>query len=162
MQKLGWFHDYITFWQLWQTLPITKLEQYFYDKGNNQVPIFTITKEGDTSQKRISAIAIFQSGIKPQWEDPVNKLGSEVRCNIPNNLAYKLYNQIWEEIVTDLVIKKIPHAEEIAGVRIFDRSRNSELSIRLDVWLKFADEQGERTKAIKAYLTENVFVKHNF
>lgn len=162
MQKLGWFHDYITFWQLWQNLPITKLEQYFFDKSSNQVPIFTVTKEGETSQKRISALAIFQSGIKPQWEDPVNKLGSELRCNIPNNLIYKLYNQIWEEIVTDLVLKKIPHAEEIAGVRIFDRSRFNELCIRLDVWLKFADEQGDKTKAIKTYLTDNVFERHGF
>ena len=92
----------------------------------------------------------------------MNKLGSELRCNIPNNLIYKLYNQIWEEIVTDLVLKKIPHAEEIAGVRIFDRSRTNELCIRLDVWLKFADEQGEKTKALKTYLTDNVFEKHGF
>jgi len=92
----------------------------------------------------------------------VNIKGSELRCNIPNNLIYKLYNQIWEEIVTDLVLKKIPHAEEIAGVRIFDRTRTNDLSIRLDIWLKFNDEQGDKTKALKTYLTDNVFEKHNF
>ena len=162
MQKLGWFHDYITFWQLWHTLPITALETYFYDKANNQVPIFTVTREGETSPKRITAIAMFQSGIKPQWEDPVNKVGSELRCNLPNNLTYKLYNKIWEETVTDLVTKKIPHADEVAGIRVFDRSRNNELTIRLDVWLKFADENGEKTKAIKAYLVANVFEEHGF
>ena len=59
MQKLGWFHDYVTFWQLWQGLPISKLEQYFFDKETNQVPIFIVTKEGETSQKRISTVAIF-------------------------------------------------------------------------------------------------------
>lgn len=159
---MGWFHDYIAFWQLWQTLPITKLEQYFYDKANNQVPVFTVTKEGETSQKRISALAIFQTGIKPQWEDPVNKHGSELRCNLPSSLTYKLYNQIWEEIVTDLVLKKLPHADEVAGVRIFDRSRNNELTIRLDIWLKFPEEHGDKTKAIKAYLTANVFEGHGF
>lgn len=162
MQKLGWFHDYITFWQLWQTLPITKLEQYFYDKANNQVPIFTVTKEGETSQKRITAIAIFQSGIKPMWEDPINRQGSEFRCILPSNLTFKLYNEIWDSIVTDLVLKKLPHADEVAGIRIFDRSRNNELIIRLDVWLKFPDEHDEKTKAIKAYLAANVFDKNGF
>lgn len=162
MQKLGWFHDYITFWQLWQTLPITKLEQYFYDKANNQVPIFTVTKEGETSQKRITAIAIFQSGIKPMWEDPINRQGSEFRCILPSNLTFKLYNEIWDSIVTDLVLKKLPHADEVAGIRIFDRSRNNELIIRLDVWLKFPEEHDEKTKAIKAYLAANVFDKNGF
>jgi hypothetical protein len=160
MQKIGWFHDYISFWQLWHTLPLKSLEQYFYDKASNQVPIFTVTKEGETSQKRISALAIFQSGIKPQWEDPVNKEGSELRCLLPS-LVYKMYNQIWEEIITDLVTKKIPHADEIAGIRIFDRSRN-DVTIRLDVWLKFAHEHGEKTKAIRAYLVEKVFESHGF
>ena len=49
MQKLGWFHDYITFWQLCQNLPITKLEKYFFDKSTNEVHLYTVTKEGETS-----------------------------------------------------------------------------------------------------------------
>lgn len=64
--------------------------------------------------------------------------------------------------MTDLVLKKLPHADEVAGVRIFDRSRNNELTIRLDIWLKFPEENGDKTKAIKAYLGENVFDKHGF
>ena len=36
---------------------------------------------------------------------------------------FKLFNQIWEEIVADLIIKKIPFADEISGVSIVDRSR---------------------------------------
>jgi hypothetical protein len=37
-----------------------------------------------------------------------------------------------------------------------------ELTIRLDIWLKFADENGEKAKAIKTYLVANVFENHNF
>ena len=59
MQKLAWFHDYLTFWQLWQTLPISKLENYFYNKEIDKVPIFAISKGEVTSKKRISTMAIF-------------------------------------------------------------------------------------------------------
>lgn len=162
MTKLGWFHDYITFWQLWQMLPITKLENYFYDKANNQMPLFSVTKEGETTMKRISSLSFFQSGIKPQWEDPVNTLGSELQCMLPNGLTYSRYNRIWEDIITDLVTKKIPHVEDVAGVRIFDKTRTGELVIRLDIWLKIADENGDKTKAIKAYLAQNLFEKNEF
>jgi hypothetical protein len=52
------------------------------------------------------------------WEDPVNAMGSEIRCVLSSNLTYELYNSIWEEVIVDLVTKKIPHSEEIAGIRI--------------------------------------------
>jgi Eukaryotic initiation factor 4E len=94
------------------------------------------------------------------WEDPVNASGSELRCVLSNNLTYELYNSIWEEVITDLVTRKIPHVEDIAGIRIFDRSRGSDLSIRLDIWLKISDEKGEKTQAIKGYLEPNVFKRH--
>jgi len=116
------------------------------------MPLFSVTKEGETTMKRISSLSFFQSGIKPQWEDPVNTLGSELQCMLPNGLTYSRYNRIWEDIITDLVTKKIPHVEDVAGVRIFDKTRTGELVIRLDIWLKIADENGDKTKAIKAYL----------
>lgn len=59
MQKLAWFHDYLTFWQLWQALPISNLENYFYNKETDKQPIFTISKGVVTSRKRISTMAIF-------------------------------------------------------------------------------------------------------
>ena len=59
MQKLAWFHDYLTFWQLWQKLPISKLENYFYNKESDTAPVFTVTKGGVTSKKRIGTMAIF-------------------------------------------------------------------------------------------------------
>lgn len=160
MQKLAWFNDIVTFWQLWNELPIKNLERYFYDKPNNMIPVYSVTRGENISTKRITALSIFQSGIKPMWEDPVNASGSELRCVLSNNLTYELYNSIWEEIVGDLVTKKIPHAEDIAGIRIFDRSRSGDLSIRLDIWLKIQDEQNEKIKAIKSYLEPNVFKRH--
>jgi hypothetical protein len=88
MQKVAWFHDILTFWQLWTNLPFSKLENFFFDKGSNQIPIYEVGAE----KKRIASLGIFQSQVKPMWEDPVNKDNSEIRCSLPNNMAYSLYN----------------------------------------------------------------------
>lgn len=85
------------------------------------------------------------------WEDSANKGNSEIRCSLPSNLSYETYNEIWEEVVSDLVTCKIPHSKDIAGIRIMDNSKG-DLQIRIDVWLKFPDEKDPRTAAITEYL----------
>ena len=39
--KLAWFHDIVTFWQLWQGLPFSSLERFFYNKDSITVPVYT-------------------------------------------------------------------------------------------------------------------------
>lgn len=53
--------------------------------------------------------------------------------------------------MTDLVTGKIPHTDDIAGVRICDKSRN-DLQIRIEFWLKFPKEEDARGAAIQEYL----------
>jgi hypothetical protein len=33
MQKVGWFKDIVTFWQIWSTLPVSQLEKFFFDQS---------------------------------------------------------------------------------------------------------------------------------
>jgi hypothetical protein len=33
MQKVGWFKDIVTFWQIWSTLPVSHLERFFFDQS---------------------------------------------------------------------------------------------------------------------------------
>jgi Eukaryotic initiation factor 4E len=106
MKKVGWFKDIITFWQIWSTIPISHLENYFYDQSEQMLPIFKI----DGNDKRISSIGIFQSGVKPEWEDVVNKGCVEIRAKIPGSLTMKNINTIWEDVVVDLVTNKMSHA----------------------------------------------------
>lgn len=161
MQKVAWFNDIATFWQLWRELPFSKLERFFYDKMNNQLPMYDIGKAGTPEKKRIASLGIFQSGVKPMWEDLVNKDNSEIRCSFPTNLSYETYNQIWEEVVSDLVTAKIPHTNDIAGVRICDKSRN-DVVIRIEVWLKFFEDKDPRAVAIMEYLKQEINVRHKF
>ena len=35
LQKVAWFNDIISFWQVWNNLPINDLKNYFYDISTN-------------------------------------------------------------------------------------------------------------------------------
>jgi hypothetical protein len=52
------------------------------------LPIFKISE----AEKRISSLGIFQSGVKPMWEDDVNKGCVEIRAKIPGNLVWSAIN----------------------------------------------------------------------
>jgi hypothetical protein len=57
MQKVGWFKDIVTFWQIWSTIPISHLEKFFFDPSTQSLPIY---KVGDKEiEKRISSLGIF-------------------------------------------------------------------------------------------------------
>jgi hypothetical protein len=59
-------------------MPFSKLEKYFYDREQNQVPAYMIGEE----KKRIATFSLFEAGIQPNWEDAVNSKGSEYRFNL--------------------------------------------------------------------------------
>jgi hypothetical protein len=77
--KLAWFHDIITFWQLWQGLPFSSLERYFYNKDSITVPVYTTGTADQPEKSRISAFSLFEKDIEPSWEDKINKHGSELQ-----------------------------------------------------------------------------------
>ena len=43
----------------------------------------------------------------------------------------------------DMVIKRFPHTEQLAGIRILDKSQPGRGAIRLEIWTKFSDEFSE-------------------
>ena len=62
----------------------------------------------------------------------------------------------------DVVAKRIPHTDQIAGVRILDKSRGgSELMLRLDVWTKFNSDQSSEGQEIKEFIAKEYIDKHN-
>jgi len=151
MQKVAWFGDIVTFWQLWNTLNFSKLENYFQDKERQTVPVYTIG--GD--KKRISTLSIFQKDIEPNWEDQKNYNGSEFRFYLQfpmhaENSGFTLLDKVWEGIVLDLVSENLGTKEEIAGIRIVDKSRDNMLNVSLQVWLLFRDDGSDEKKKVRA------------
>jgi len=157
MQKVGWFKDILHFWQIWSTIPIAHLEKYFYDPSSQQLPIYKVGDE----DKRISSLGIFQSGVKPMWEDPVNKDCVEIRAKIPAHLTQNTINAVWEHTVVDLITSKIPGSEDIAGIRICDKSRGGESQIRVEIWTKIRAETDFRLEGMKTHI-KKLFEDHGF
>lgn len=169
IQEVAWFDDIVSFWQLWQALPISNLQNYFFDRDQLKVPTYNITVDpvtGATDKKRIFCLSLFQEGIKPYWDHRGNAFGSEYRIQYPMrdagdkaDLTY--ISKIWEDFVLDLISHRIPHVDQIAGIRISDKSRNNEFIVRLEVWLKFPDgDKDPRGVDIKNYITSAYLEKH--
>jgi hypothetical protein len=99
------------------------------------------------------------------WEDKINATGSEFKFMIiplgaTSAQSIDQVNEIWEEIVVDLITGRIPHSDDIAGIRINDKSRG-ELLVRVEVWLKFPNwNQEQKGKDIQNYITKDVFERH--
>jgi len=54
----------------------------------------------------------------------------------------------------------MPHADQIAGIRISDKSRGGDFTIRLEVWLKFpSGDTDPRGKEIKNFITKEYLEK---
>lgn len=123
------------------------------------MPVYQIGSD----QKRISTLSVFQKDVEPRWEDPVNNSGSEFRFTLQpsgEKSTYPFLNQLWEDFVVDLISGRIPHAQEIVGIRMVDKSRNEPM-LRLEVWMSFNNADSDsRGDAIKNYIF-NEYLKKN-
>jgi hypothetical protein len=86
------------------------------------------------------------------WEDVVNKDCVEIRAKIPASLTMKNLNTVWEDIVVDLISNKIPSSDDIAGIRICDKSRGGEAQIRVEIWTKIRTEADPRLDGMKSHI----------
>ena len=90
--------------------------------------------------RTIEAFSVFKKGIRPEWEDPENRNGSDWSCRKTMN-ADSL-DQHWENMVLALVGEAIDEGNEICGCRVVDKSSkkdskgNSRPMYRLELWLR--------------------------
>ena len=50
----------------------------------------------------IEAIEVFKNGIKPLWEDPMNKKGCDVRFEVPYEF-HGIYNAMYADILFEII-----------------------------------------------------------
>ena len=101
------------------------------------------------SEKRIGTFSMFKKGIEPVWEDKVNAAGGEYQLRLSvENANLDLLNQFWETVIIDLATKRFPHSDQIAGVRIVDKSGAGRDAFRLEFWTKFNEEYSLISMAI--------------
>ncbi len=68
---------------------------------------------------------------------------------------------MWEDVVVDLITKKLPKSEEVAGIRICDKSRGGDAQIRIEVWTKIKSTTDEGLIEMKAHI-KALFTNHGF
>ena len=141
------FNNIIAFWQFWNKYPGNKAREIFFN-GEYLKYFF---KE----KYRITAMNIFEKGIKPEWEDEKNKKGQILTLeyivdkNLENFLSQ--IDGLWIKLIFLLIGENLPHSNNINGVRFVDKTRVTKSVIfKFELWVNknMKDEELEEIKQL--------------
>lgn len=154
LKEIYSFNDIISFWQFWNNYPGSDLKTIFVN--GNYISYFFKEKY------RITAINLFQKGIKPEWED-----SSNIKGNILT-LAYLIKyddevdeflskaKDLWEKLVCILIGEDIPNSKYINGIRFVDKTRldkNVKFNFKYEIWVN-KDMQEKELDELKEFCTK--------
>lgn len=125
------------FWKYWSFVP--KPSEVFTDT----------TQKKEIEGRVIGSFCVFKKGIKPEWEDPANRLGSEYFCRTIKSL--EIADLIWENLVLGLIGETIDEENYICGCRIVNKPGNR-FNTKVELWL--STRQTEVTDRIKVRLLD--------
>jgi len=132
MRKIFSFSTVEDFWKFWNNYP--KPSEFFFDGKTKK----QITRDGESKGKCVEALSIFKTGIKPEWEDPLNKIGGE--WNIRKISDVKLLDQLFENALLAMVGETLDDEADVNGLRIVDKStRRRGAQYRIELWLRTAE-----------------------
>lgn len=126
MQKLCEMATVEDFWRAWNNIP--KPSQLFFD-GRTKKRFANRTVEG---------FSLFKKNINPEWEDAANRTGAEWFCR--KQFPLLQLDELWLHLALGLVGETIDPADELCGVRIVDKSVNSRMMYRLELWFRRKDQ----------------------
>lgn len=78
----------------------------------------------------IIAYSFFRKGIRPEWEDPVNLMGSEWGCR--ENLDENKFHDLWFNYLLGAIGEQIPH---LVGIRAINKSNRQRHLHKIEVWM---------------------------
>ena len=100
---------------------------------------------------RVTGMSMFQSQVKPEWEDPVNKNGGQFQINFKSNLPF--LQTIWDKLVFSIVTGEFDGADMISGIRLLDKSAfGRESMFRIEIWTKFNSENQMMVQELQTHL----------
>jgi len=114
------------FWSAFNSLP--KPSQIFFDGKMRK----------RFSDRAVESFSIFKKNIKPEWEDPMNAKGAELVCR--KAFPPQQLDDLWTNLVLGIIGETLDPADEICGVRVVDKSVNSRVQQRFELWYKKNDE----------------------
>ncbi|KAG8459643.1 hypothetical protein KFE25_000999 [Diacronema lutheri] len=124
MAKLIEFSTVEDFWRAWNNVP--KPSAIFFDGKANK-------KVGD---RVIESLSLFKAGIRPEWEDKMNRQGGEwfIRKAIP--LPY--LDDVWTKLALGMIGETLDNGadSDVTGARVVDKSVRHKPMYRLELWFK--------------------------
>jgi hypothetical protein len=143
MQKVGTFSTMWDFLQHWENLPHSTPNFYFSNFKEG------LERRIEGVPSPIEAVGVFEEGILPAWEDPVNAKGSDF--NFRKQMDESTLRKNWKKLVFSLIGETFPASEDVVGVRIVDKGRH----IKCEIWVKYdSDAFPDKTNAVRKWMTE--------
>ena len=153
IKEIYTFDNIISFWQFWNRYPGNDTKAIFYN-GEYMKYFF---KE----KYRISAINLFQKGIRPEWEDDRNKNGYTLMLEyiVKDNIEqfYTLVTEKWVKLMCFLIGETIPYSNNINGIRFVDKTKfgyNKSIVFRFEIWVDSSIKENEVDELKKNLSTE--------
>ena len=131
------FEDLITFWQFWNKYPGSNPSNLFYNGE--------CIKYFFSDKKRIIAMNLFLNGIKPEWEDELNKNGKILILDYiisKNEEVMKFLDiakEYWMKLLCCFMGESLVNSQFINGVRFIDKckinTQNKKILFRFEIWV---------------------------
>lgn len=153
LKEIYTFNDIISFWQFWNKYPGSNTKNIFFNEEN--IKLFFKEK------LRIIAMNLFESGIRPEWEDSKNKKGKVLTQEylIETGLEQFLteITEIWIKLICYLIGEIIPHCNNINGIRFVDKAKfgyYKNIIFRIEIWVN-SQMNVQDVEELKKFLFDN-------
>ena len=119
VKEIYTFDNILSFWQFWNKYPGKQSRELFYDGE--------CLKYYFKDKYRITAMNIYEKGIKPEWEHDKNKKGKilslEYIVGEKLNDFFSKADELWIKLIILLIGETLPHGNNINGIRFFDKTK---------------------------------------
>ena len=129
MREVCEFSTVEEFWRYWSFIP--RPSEVLYDGKQHK----------EVDGRTIDAFSVFKKGIRPEWEDPMNRTGAEFTCR--KTMQPERLDMYWENLVLGLIGKTSDADDDVCGCRVVDKSKKGthRLMFRLELWVKSGDKE---------------------
>jgi hypothetical protein len=129
MREVCEFATVEDFWRHWSFIP--RPSEVLYDGKQHK----------EVDGRTIDAFSVFKKGIRPEWEDPMNRTGAEF--TVRKTMQPDALDVYWENLVLGLIGETIDADDDICGCRVVDKSKKGthRTMFRLELWVKSGNQE---------------------
>lgn len=127
-EKLVDFSSVEAFWHVMDVLP--KPSDVFSSRTSSSSQRIVKSK---VNGKSLEAFGLFKTGVKPEWEDPLNLKGGHWECR--EDVPLDVLDRLWYELVLALVGEVMEEGRDLVGARVVDKSKSKRTEYRLEIWI---------------------------